>query len=48
MVESADPQWHGNQPSRDRMTEFGVETGLEIDASGKHGCITRRAIEVAA
>lgn len=27
-----------NQPSRERLTELGVETGLEVYADGKHGC----------
>jgi gluconolactonase len=27
-----------NQPSRDRLTEVGVETGLNVYPDGKHGC----------
>lgn len=27
-----------NQPSRDRLTEYGVWTGLKVYADGKHGC----------
>jgi len=30
-----------NQPSRDRLTELGIETGLKTYKDGKHGCWNR-------